>query len=79
METSDDRIVLQVLRFLGDIYDTTADFCRQLREEFAVAGQAMLAPTYDIVCRTYKKGMIRVIIHIWVEVMFQGEDSLVGR
>ncbi len=73
MDASDDQIALQVFRFLGDLYEITADFCRRLRDELAAAGKATRAPTSDIVCRKYKTG---VVVHLWVEAMLRGEDSL---
>ena len=73
METNDDRIVLQVLGFLGEMYNINGDFCLNLRNEFAVAGRTMRAPTSEFFCRTYEAG---VKINIREEVMLQGEDSL---
>jgi hypothetical protein len=59
--------------FLGDLYNTTADFCRQLNEEFPVTGRITAQPTSDVVCRSYKAG---VMIQVWVEKMLNVEDSL---
>jgi hypothetical protein len=72
METN-DAIVLGVLKFLGKMYDITSDFSRRLREEFGMDGKTRKAPTSGVECRNYRTG---VVIHIWVEAMLQGQDSL---
>jgi hypothetical protein len=73
METNDDRIALGALRFLGELYDITADFSRRLREEFGMDGKTRKGPTSRIECRSYRTG---VVIHTWVEAMLQGQNSL---
>src|SRR5947209_7997639 len=73
METNENRVALRVLVFLGELYNITADFSRQLRNEYVVTGRITNVLTSDVVCRAYKNGMR---IHVWVEVMLRGEDSL---
>ncbi len=73
MKSANERVAIDVLTFLAQMYDEAADFKLYLRKKFAMSYSAWQEPTSDIFCRKLADG---VKVHIWIEAMLMGEDSL---
>jgi len=72
-KSANERVAIEVLTFLAQMYDEAADFKRFLRTKFAMANEAWQEPTSYIFCRKIADG---VNVHIWIEAFLKGEDSL---
>lgn len=73
MKPAEEQAAFEVLTFLAEIYDEAADFSRHIREKFQKASLGRASASSQVLCRRLRNG---VIVHVWIEAMLGGEDSL---